>query len=167
MGVWTPLWVDESRSLVGEETRSLAEATEAVPADRSHVCLLCIPRPLFCAGEFSWLTVCPQPLPRFMALGWNSSEALRLLRLDQPRPLGGRRMLRELFASRGKCTLSPAGVAQWTEGQPANQRVAGSIPSQGTCWVVGQAPAWGCGRGNRSMFLSLSPFFPLSLKISK
>ena len=26
-----------------------------------------------------------------------------------------------------------AGVAQWTECQPANQRVAGLIPSQGTC----------------------------------
>ena len=26
-----------------------------------------------------------------------------------------------------------AGVAQWIEHQPANQRVTGSIPSQGTC----------------------------------
>ena len=26
-----------------------------------------------------------------------------------------------------------AGVAQWSEGWPANQRVASSIPSQGTC----------------------------------
>ena len=26
-----------------------------------------------------------------------------------------------------------AGVAQWIECQPANQRVTGSIPSQGTC----------------------------------
>ena len=26
-----------------------------------------------------------------------------------------------------------AGVAQWIEYQPANQMVAGSIPSQGTC----------------------------------
>ena len=32
------------------------------------------------------------------------------------------------------CYLIPAlaGVAQWTECQPGNQRVAGSIPSQGT-----------------------------------
>ena len=28
---------------------------------------------------------------------------------------------------------SPAGVPQWTEYRPANQRAAGSIPSQGTC----------------------------------
>ena len=26
-----------------------------------------------------------------------------------------------------------AGVAQWTECRPANQRVSGSVPSQGTC----------------------------------
>ena len=26
-----------------------------------------------------------------------------------------------------------AGVAQWIECQPVNQRVTGSIPSQGTC----------------------------------
>ena len=29
--------------------------------------------------------------------------------------------------------LAPAGVAQWIERWPANQRVAHSIPSQGTC----------------------------------
>ena len=29
--------------------------------------------------------------------------------------------------------LTLAGVAQWTERQPANQRVTGLIPSQGTC----------------------------------
>ena len=26
-----------------------------------------------------------------------------------------------------------AGVTQWTESWPVNQRIAGSIPSQGTC----------------------------------
>ena len=46
-----------------------------------------------------------------------------------------------------------AGMAQWLEHPPANQKVAGSIPSQGTClgffaWVVGQVPRWGCARGN-------------------
>ena len=29
------------------------------------------------------------------------------------------------------------GVAQWTEGRPVNQRVSGSIPSQGTCLACG------------------------------
>ena len=33
-----------------------------------------------------------------------------------------------------------AGVAQWIECQPANQRVTGSIPSQGTCLGCGPDP---------------------------
>ena len=33
-----------------------------------------------------------------------------------------------------------AGVAQWIEHQPANQGVAGSIPSQGTCLAYGLGP---------------------------
>ena len=33
-----------------------------------------------------------------------------------------------------------AGVAQWIEHWPVNQRVAGSIPSQGTCLGGGSGP---------------------------
>ena len=33
-----------------------------------------------------------------------------------------------------------AGVAQWTECRPANQRVASSIPSQGSCLGCGPGP---------------------------
>ena len=33
-----------------------------------------------------------------------------------------------------------AGVAQWTEHRPANQRVTGSIPSQGTFLGCGPGP---------------------------
>ena len=36
--------------------------------------------------------------------------------------------------------IALAGVAQWIEYQPANQRVAGSIPSQGTCLGCGLGP---------------------------
>ena len=32
-----------------------------------------------------------------------------------------------------KCFMALTGVAQWIECWPANQRVAGSIPSQDTC----------------------------------
>ena len=32
------------------------------------------------------------------------------------------------------------GVAQWIERRPANQRVAGSLPSQGTCLACGPSP---------------------------
>ena len=38
-----------------------------------------------------------------------------------------------------KTVQALAGVAQWIKHQPANQRVAGSIPSQGVCL--------GCGPG--------------------
>ena len=33
-----------------------------------------------------------------------------------------------------------AGVAQWTECQPVNQKVPGSIPKQGTCLSFGPGP---------------------------
>ena len=36
-----------------------------------------------------------------------------------------------------------SGVAQWIECQPVNQRVAGSIPSQGTCLNCGPGPLVG------------------------
>ena len=29
--------------------------------------------------------------------------------------------------------MAPAGMAQWIKLQPVNQKVSGSIPSQGTC----------------------------------
>ena len=38
---------------------------------------------------------------------------------------------------------SLAGVAQWIECQPVNQRVAGSIPSQDTCLGYGPRPRLG------------------------
>ena len=36
--------------------------------------------------------------------------------------------------------MALAGVVQWIEGWPMNQRVCGSIPSQGTCLGFGQGP---------------------------
>ena len=36
--------------------------------------------------------------------------------------------------------LALAGVAQWIECGPANQRVTGPIPSQGTCLGCGPGP---------------------------
>ena len=36
--------------------------------------------------------------------------------------------------------IALAGVAQWTECQPVNQKVASSIPSQGTCLGCGPGP---------------------------
>ena len=39
--------------------------------------------------------------------------------------------------------MALAGVAQWIEHWPANQKVTGLIPGQGTCWGAGSVP----GRG--------------------
>ena len=63
-----------------------------------------------------------------------------------------------------------AGVAQWIECRPVNQRVAGLIPSQGLCLGCqpGQVPSAGRVRSNHIlMFLSLSFSFPSLLKINK
>ena len=42
-----------------------------------------------------------------------------------------------------KNTSTLAGVAQWIEHQPANQRAVSSIPSQGTCLGCGPGPQQG------------------------
>ena len=41
-----------------------------------------------------------------------------------------------------------AGVTQWTEHWSTNEKVAGSISSQGTSWVSSQVPGWGRAKGN-------------------
>ena len=46
-------------------------------------------------------------------------------------------LLLELCRNRTKAL---AGVAQWTEHQPVNRKVASSIPSQGTCLGFGPGP---------------------------
>ena len=61
-----------------------------------------------------------------------------------------------------------AGVAQWIECQPENQRAACLVPSHGTCRVSGQVPSRGRPRGNRTlMFLSLSFSLPFPLSKNK
>ena len=63
-------------------------------------------------------------------------------------------------------TQALAGEAQWFECQPANVKVAGLIPSQGTCLGYDQVSSWvGCER--QPMFLSLSFSLPSPLSKSK
>ena len=52
-----------------------------------------------------------------------------------------------------------AGVAQWIEHQPANQRVTGLISSQGTCLGCGKVPGWGHERGNHTLRFLLGCFW--------
>ena len=55
--------------------------------------------------------------------------------------------------------LSLAGVAQWIECRPVNQRVASSIPTQGTCLGCRLAPQYGVSERQ----LHIAVFFPLFL----
>ena len=56
--------------------------------------------------------------------------------------------------------MALAGVAQWIELQPANQRVAGSIPSQDTCLGCRPGPQQGAHERQLHMDVSLPFFLP-------
>ena len=58
-----------------------------------------------------------------------------------------------------------AGVGQWTERQPANQGVTGSIPSQGTC--LGCRPCPQLGAHERQPHIDISLPLSPSLLLSK
>ena len=61
-----------------------------------------------------------------------------------------------------------AGVAQWIKCQSANQKVASSIPSQGTCLGCRPGSHLGVSEGTPvDISLPLSPFFTFSLKTNK
>ena len=55
--------------------------------------------------------------------------------------------------------ITPAGVAQWIECPPENQRVG--FPIRAYAWVVGQVPSRGPVSSNHTD-VSLSPSLPLS-----
>ena len=69
---------------------------------------------------------------------------------------------------RRKKTQALARVAQWIESWPENQRVAGSIPSQGTCLGYGPSTQFGvCRRQLIDVSLKYSVFhLPLFLPLS-
>ena len=56
--------------------------------------------------------------------------------------------------------LAQAGVAQWIERGPVNQRVTGSIPSWGTCLGCGPGPQWGARERQPHIAVSLLLFLP-------
>ena len=53
-----------------------------------------------------------------------------------------------------------AGVAQWIESRTVKQRVAGSIPSQGTCLGCGPGPQYGESERQPHIAVSLPLFLP-------
>ena len=95
-------------------------------------------------------------------------KTLKKKKNNSPRVLG---WINAILVCCLKClSLALAGVAQWTECGPVNQKVAGSVPSQGTCLGrrPGQVPNWGHMRGNHILiFLSLSISFSSPLNMNK
>ena len=82
---------------------------------------------------------------------WFWSQRRRYQWKEPPRSKASKR----IPGQKGKASL--AGVVQWIECWPANQRVTCSIHSLGTCPGCGPGPRYGCSRGNHTlMFLSLS-----------
>ena len=62
-------------------------------------------------------------------------------------------------------TLALAGVAQWTKLQPADCKVASSIPGQGTCLGCGRGPQLGACK-KQPMYVFLPLFLPLFPSLS-
>ena len=62
--------------------------------------------------------------------------------------------------------IALAGVTQWIECEPANQKFAGSIPSQGTCLGCGPGPQWGAHERQPHIDVS-SPSFSFPSPLSK
>ena len=60
-----------------------------------------------------------------------------------------------------KIGIALAGVAQWIECGPANQRVTGSIPSQGTCLSCRSGAHWWARERQLYIDVSLPLYFPL------
>ena len=76
--------------------------------------------------------------------------------------------LNTFFCSYSIMILALTGVAQWIECWPENRKIAGSIPSQGTCLPADNIPSWGCARDTDRCFSPfVFPSLPLSRKISK
>ena len=114
--------------------------------------------------------VCSQTMNKWSPV---SDELLPILPPCPPAKRGGEHVwvhtwhsLQNILGNK-KQEVALAGVAQWIECQPVNWKVTGSIPGQGTCLGCGPGPQLGCVRGSQLMFLSISPSFSLSLKISK
>ena len=80
-----------------------------------------------------------------------------------------------LFPSIKVLGIALTGVAQLVGNYPAKERIAGSIPSQGTCLGVGSIPRQGVFKkqpinvsvSHQCFSPSLSPSFPFSLNINK
>ncbi|KAF6078288.1 hypothetical protein HJG60_009149 [Phyllostomus discolor] len=86
------------------------------------------------------LPACPS-LSQLLGLGWVPPAKLLACSVLQPLPCWRLTALLQALLHRlprrdgsfKSCSLALAGVAQWVECRPVNQRVTSLIPSQGTC----------------------------------
>ena len=69
------------------------------------------------------------------------------------------------YNKKNKIRSALARVAQWMECWPANQKVAGSIPSQGTCLGCGPDPQLGACKRQPHIGVSLPLFYPSFLSL--
>ena len=116
-------------------------------------------------GQNSWKT----PLPEAQA-----NEVMACLVgtnvRGEPFSSGRRLFVRWKFEDKNTERRALAGVAQWTECQPVNQRVTRHMPwfpVRAHAWVAGQFPGWGCVRGHTLMFLFLSFSIPFPFSKNK
>ena len=63
--------------------------------------------------------------------------------------------------------LALAGVAQWIERGLQTKGLPVRFPIRAHAWVAGQVPSGGPHERQPNIDISLSPSFPLSLKINK
>ena len=112
--------------------KAISKRVEKFCANFTHPCH--DPSP---AQHWSWSSADGTPLP---APSLELEDAEPNLCTSVPIPLGNTgRTVSVLHNS--ECTQhARAGMAQWIERQPVNQRVTGSIPSQSTCLGCGPRP---------------------------
>ena len=77
----------------------------------------------------------------------------------------GNSIINKIYFKKWKSALT--GVAQWIECQPVKQRVASSIPSQGTCLVCRPGPQLGVCKRQPHMNVSFPLFLPPFSHLSK
>ena len=79
-------------------------------------------------------------------------------------PSNGKADIAQVYASEIiiKDDVALAGVAQWTEYRPMNQRVTGLIPNQSTCLGCGPGPQWWVCKRQPHIGVSLPLFLPPS-----
>ena len=98
-------------------------------------------------------------------VGWRDGEKMQTTVIEQQFKKVFK--LKIIIIKEKKKEGSLAGVAQWIECLPADQRVTGSIPSQGTCLGCRLGPQKGVHKRQPHIDISLRFFLPSPLSKNK